>query len=82
MYAITKIMNVSPSMDQQQTSRSRDRIEAMGIRKSQSEGLDSLMSSTSDSYHVDDETDIYPETEDEEYYTNRWINRQTMTSGR
>ena len=59
----------------------------MAMRKSQSEGLDSSRISNSrsgysrDSFQSDDDTDIYPETDDE-FYTSKWINQEHVNSHR
>lgn len=61
------------------------RNQMMAMRKSQSEGLDSnsRMSQSAysrESFQSDDDTDIYPETDDE-FYTSKWINQNHVRNG-
>lgn len=63
------------------------RNQMMAMRKSQSEGLDSSSRMSTSAYSresfqsEDDDTDIYPETDDDEFYTSKWINQNHVRDG-
>ena len=82
---------------QQQNHRPQAQNSSSTMHHSHSDGLDSLARmSTSrsagsrDSFlhqasgddEVDDDTDIYPETDDEDFYSSRWISRQRVPGHR
>ena len=67
-------------------ARTKTKQEEVVMRTSHSDGLDSALltrsMNTRDSFQSsDDDTDIYPETDDE-FYTSRWVNPQRVNTGR